>query len=295
MSGLDPLGRRLVRDLILDLHGSGKDRPLLHPHPLRRRDPVRPGGGAARRPAGAGRARWARCCAPTSLTWRSWSRARRAGFPALPGETRREVGRRPHPPRGRGGGPRPSGGGDRGRRGPRARGAAGAPVARRLLLPGDERRAEGGAALRGGMNRLVAVAANTFRETVRERVLYNLVFFASHHDPLGASPRPAVDPTGGEGPQGHRPRGHGPLRHPDRHLHRGGPGEQGDRAPLALPPARQAAVPGRVLPGQVRGAGLHPADQPRGDDRRALRDAPRDRGGAPTRTCWPRSTRSSSG
>ncbi|HSB60453.1 MAG TPA: ABC transporter permease [Vicinamibacteria bacterium] len=31
---------------------------------------------------------------------------------------------------------------------------------------------------RGRLNRLVAVAANTFRETVRERVLYNLVFFA---------------------------------------------------------------------------------------------------------------------
>jgi ABC-type transport system involved in multi-copper enzyme maturation permease subunit len=28
------------------------------------------------------------------------------------------------------------------------------------------------------LNRLIAVAANTFRETVRERVLYNLVFFA---------------------------------------------------------------------------------------------------------------------
>jgi ABC-type transport system involved in multi-copper enzyme maturation permease subunit len=29
-----------------------------------------------------------------------------------------------------------------------------------------------------GLNRILAVAANTFRETVRERVLYNLVFFA---------------------------------------------------------------------------------------------------------------------
>jgi ABC-type transport system involved in multi-copper enzyme maturation permease subunit len=29
-----------------------------------------------------------------------------------------------------------------------------------------------------GLNRVLAVAANTFRETVRERVLYNLVFFA---------------------------------------------------------------------------------------------------------------------
>ena len=28
------------------------------------------------------------------------------------------------------------------------------------------------------MSRALAVAANTFRETVRERVLYNLVFFA---------------------------------------------------------------------------------------------------------------------
>jgi len=32
--------------------------------------------------------------------------------------------------------------------------------------------------LGGGLSRVVAVAANTFRETVRERVLYNLVFFA---------------------------------------------------------------------------------------------------------------------
>ena len=31
---------------------------------------------------------------------------------------------------------------------------------------------------RGRLNRLLAVGANTFRETVRERVLYNLVFFA---------------------------------------------------------------------------------------------------------------------
>src|SRR5215510_377528 len=30
----------------------------------------------------------------------------------------------------------------------------------------------------GRLSRIAAVAANTFRETVRERVLYNLVFFA---------------------------------------------------------------------------------------------------------------------
>jgi ABC-type transport system involved in multi-copper enzyme maturation permease subunit len=32
--------------------------------------------------------------------------------------------------------------------------------------------------LGGGLSRLIVVAANTYRETVRERVLYNLVFFA---------------------------------------------------------------------------------------------------------------------
>ena len=32
--------------------------------------------------------------------------------------------------------------------------------------------------LSGGLSRVLAVTANTFRETVRERVLYNLVFFA---------------------------------------------------------------------------------------------------------------------
>ena len=30
----------------------------------------------------------------------------------------------------------------------------------------------------GGLSRIGAVAANTFRETIRERVLYNLLFFA---------------------------------------------------------------------------------------------------------------------
>ena len=40
-------------------------------------------------------------------------------------------------------------------------------------MGGTRRRAR-----RVGLSRVVAVAANTFRETVRERVLYNLVFFA---------------------------------------------------------------------------------------------------------------------
>ena len=42
MSGLDPIGRRLVRDLIVAQRRAGKTVLLLDPHPLGRRDPVRP-------------------------------------------------------------------------------------------------------------------------------------------------------------------------------------------------------------------------------------------------------------
>ena len=73
MSGLDPVGRRLVRDLILDLEGRGQDRVLLDPHPLRRRDAVRPRGGAARRAAARRGARSARSSARRRPTWRCWS------------------------------------------------------------------------------------------------------------------------------------------------------------------------------------------------------------------------------
>ena len=52
MSGLDPIGRRLVRNIILDLKKAGQDDLLLHPHPHRRRDPLRSGGA---------------CCAPGRL------------------------------------------------------------------------------------------------------------------------------------------------------------------------------------------------------------------------------------
>ena len=168
----------------------------------------------------------------------------------------------------------------RGRR--RARSAASSPRSRRpggrvlsvqpvrqtprgLLLPRDGRRPQAGGARRwgGGMSRLLAVAANTFRETVRERVLYNLVFFAILMTLSGLLLGPALDPPGREDHQGHRPRRDGPLRHADRGLHRGRAREQGDRAPLALPAAREAALARRVLPRQVRGPGLHAARQRR--------------------------------
>src|SRR6185503_4578378 len=50
---------------------------------------------------------------------------------------------------------------------------------RGLLLQGAGRRRRGCANARDrALNRLLAVATNTYRESIRERVLYNLVFFA---------------------------------------------------------------------------------------------------------------------
>src|SRR6185436_6174550 len=88
-------------------------------------------------------------------------------------------------------------------------------------------------------------------------------------DGRGPAARAALGAPGREDPQGHRPRGHGPVRHPDRRLHRHRAREQGDRAPLALPAAREAALARRVLPGQVRGPRLHAAREPRRDAARA--------------------------
>src|SRR6266511_1966660 len=81
------------------------------------------------------------------------------------------------------------------------------------------------------------------------------------HDPVGPAPGAALRPAGREDHQGRRPRRDGALRHLDRDLHRGGAGQQGDRAPLALSPAREAARTRGVLPGEVPGALLHPARQ----------------------------------
>ena len=105
-----------------------------------------------------------------------------------------------------------------------------------------------------GLSRVLAVAANTFRETVRERVLYNLVFFAILMTLSGLllgelSIRQdekiikdiglaAMDIFGDA----------------DRDLHRRGTGQQGDRAALALPAARQALTRGEFLLGKFAGS-----------------------------------------
>ena len=116
-------------------------------------------------------------------------------------------------------------------------------VARGLLLQARWAAAPAAAGMGRGMSRVLAVAANTFRETVRERVLYNLVLLRDADDAVRPAARPALDPAGREDHQGHRPRRDGAVRDPDRRLHRGRPGQQGDRAPLALPAAGEAALP----------------------------------------------------
>jgi len=43
MSGLDPVGRREVRDIILELKNAGKNHSVFHAHSVRCGDVVRPG------------------------------------------------------------------------------------------------------------------------------------------------------------------------------------------------------------------------------------------------------------
>src|SRR4029453_11015603 len=153
-----------------------QDGLLLDAHPVRRRGHVRPGGGDPGRTTGRHRP-------PGRDPRRLRLAPRGAGLGARRRGPRLAAGRAPAPPAG---GARPPGRA-RGRTGradrrggeatrARAGGPARPPVARGLLHEGDGR---GGAGRDvGSLSRLAAVASNTFRETVRERVLYNLVFFA---------------------------------------------------------------------------------------------------------------------
>ena len=84
------------------------------------------------------------------------------------------------------------------------------------------------------------VAINTFREAVRDRVLYNLVFFALRDDRRG-------DPGGPDfhrhrPPGDHQPRAFGDFhfRTGDGGIHRRGAGVQGNREAHAVQPSREA-------------------------------------------------------
>ena len=114
------------------------------------------------------------------------------------------------------------------------------------------------------------------RDGARARALQPRVL-RDPHDVVRPPPRPALDPAGREDHQGPRAGGHGRLRHADRDLRGRGSREQGDRQALALPAPGQAGHPRRVPPRQVRGPHLHAGRQRRGDGGRPLPHASRHR------------------
>ena len=176
MSGLDPIGRRLVRDIILDLRKAGKT-VFFSTHILSDAETL------CDRVAVLREGRLLKVGALGDLLRIDVEHMEIfvSGVAAGRPRARRDAagaGRGPAAPRGRGARARPGRGrgGGGGRPGPVR--SARAADARGLLLPRDGGRRRGGVDVGRGMSRLLAVAANTFRETVRERVLYNLVFFA---------------------------------------------------------------------------------------------------------------------
>ena len=181
MSGLDPLGRRDVRALILELRDRGRtvffsSHILADAEALCSRVAIVAGG----RLAALGR-----LAELAEFEVRGWelvvvgSARRRARARPLPGEPRRRDRAGPL----RAGtaavaGPRADGARDRG---DRRHGGVDEPAARHargLLRPahrGGRRPRAGG---RTAMRAVSAIALNVFRESVRDRVLYNLVLFA---------------------------------------------------------------------------------------------------------------------
>ena len=123
------------------------------------------------------------------------------------------------------------------------------------------------------MRAISAVAVNVFKESVRDRVPYNLALFAVLL--IGASYL-LGQLTAGPGRQDHQGsrsrRDHG-LRPVHRHLHRHRPGVEGGGAAQHLCAARQADQPAAVHPREVRRAGADAGRQRRGDDAGALRRA----------------------
>ena len=177
MSGLDPIGRSLARRIIVDQQRAGKTvlfstHILADAETLCDRVAVLRGGRLLKVGALGELLRLDVEHMEVLVTGLAEDRA------ALPGVDRvervgdrlrlqvRDAGARPRDRRG-GGGRRASAG--RSARSTDARG---------LLHARDGRQRRRRGRVGRGMSRVLAVAANTFRETVRERVLYNLVLFA---------------------------------------------------------------------------------------------------------------------
>ena len=86
---------------------------------------------------------------------------------------------------------------------------------------------------------------NVFRESVRDKVLYNLVLFAVLLMAASFLHRPADGRPGRQDHQGPRPGGDLALRPVHRRVHRHRPGLEGGRAAQRLQPAREAGPPAR--------------------------------------------------
>ena len=256
MSGLDPIGRHLVRGVIRRLKDAGKtvffsthilsdaetlcDRvALLRDGTIVRVGPAERDPDARRDASGGARQRARRpqqveALGPHLVSRHLGERWQLEVPAAVPG--------------------RRGAGGATGRR-PRALGAADPPVARGVLRardgPGPRERSHGRAEPHPG-GRLQHLP----RDDPRARPLQPRLL-RRPHDAVRPLAGPSLDPTGREDHQGPRPRGHGRVRHRDRDLHRRRARQQGDRAALALPAAREAPQPRRVPDRQGGRPGLH--------------------------------------
>ena len=280
MSGLDPLGRRDVRSLILELRDQGRtvffsSHILADAEALCSRVAVVAGGRLAaagrltdilafqvrgwelvdRRPAAGG----ARAASRRSSTQahRDLAAALRARAAARPAARAAALGA------------------DRHRRDARVAQSA-ARHARGLLRPARRRDRRRRARRRPGRSRMRAISCGRGQRLQgvgpRPRALQPRALRGAA-DRLLVPARPADGRPGRQDHQGSRARGDRRLRPVHRHLHRHRPGLEGGRAAQHLRAARQADQPAAVHRRQVRRAGADAGRQRRGDDAGALRRA----------------------
>ena len=252
MSGLDPLGRRDVRALILELRDQGRtvffsSHILADAEALCSRVAVVAGG----RLAAAGR-----LTDILAFQVRGWelvvadlqpevlariARAAAEEHRDLAGALRARAAAR-----------RRTGAAARGADGDRRDARLAQPAARHargLLRRGASPKwATGARAATPGqepMRAISSVAVNVFKESVRDRVPYNLALFAVLLIAVLVPARPADGRAGRQDHQGPRPRRDGGVRPVHRHLHRHRPGVEGSRAAQHLLAAREADQPRR--------------------------------------------------
>ena len=121
------------------------------------------------------------------------------------------------------------------------------------------------------------IAVSVFRESVRDKVLYNLVFFAVLLIARVVSAEPADRRTGHQDHQGSRPRGDVAVRAVHRGVHRHRPGVEGSREAQHLCAAREADSAAGIRRRQIPGPGADAVRQPRDHGRGVLRRARRGR------------------